>query len=243
LTLRASGRYRILATSYAAGKTGSYSLALRRGSAAGPRPNAPTAAPVTGRVAAGTSTGAGGRVFGVSVGLSTYPNARNNLPYTADDAFVDVGARTEAEARGLGLRETTPLTLEKRPHRYGDSLLAAPVAGARAGCAALLRAAAGARPARGSVTAAFVVEQGLSGRGILTAVNAGGPFEEAVVLDTGREAGVTVAPDSTLGRSVRAPAARWRLRVRHAGTPVETVHLGEVAALERRIAEWIRGAR
>src|SRR5688500_7431680 len=95
----------------------------------------------------------------------------DDSPYTADDAFVDVGARTEAEARGLGLRETTPLTLEKRPHRYGDSLLAAPVAGARAGCAALLRAAAGARPARGSVTAAFVVEQGLSGRGILTAVN------------------------------------------------------------------------
>ena len=167
----------------------------------------------------------------------------DDSPFTSDDAFVDVGARTEAEARALGLRETTPLTLEKRPHRYGDSLLAAPVAGARAACAALLRAVGATRPARGSVTAAFVVEQGLAGRGILTAVNAADPFEEVVLLDTGREAGIAITPDSALGRSVRAPASRWRLHVRHAGTPVETVHLGEVAALERRIADWIGGAR
>lgn len=99
LTLRASGRYRIMATSYAAGKTGSYSLALRRGSAAAPRPNTPVAPPVTGRVAAGS--GGGGRVLGVFVGISTYPNARNNLPYTADDA-----RRTQAAmVRGAGMRE------------------------------------------------------------------------------------------------------------------------------------------
>jgi hypothetical protein len=96
LVLRTSGRYRIMATSYAAGKTGTYQLSLRRsgsGTVATPRP-----APSTGRVA----TGSGGRVFGVFVGISTYPNARNNLPYTAEDA-----RRTQAAmVRGAGMRES-----------------------------------------------------------------------------------------------------------------------------------------
>ena len=94
LTLRATGRYRILATSYASGKTGAYTLSLRRGTATATRPGAPP--PPTGRVAAGS----GGRVFGVFVGISTYSNPRNNLPYTADDA-----RRTQAAMiRGAGMR-------------------------------------------------------------------------------------------------------------------------------------------
>jgi putative aminopeptidase FrvX len=62
-------------------------------------------------------------------------------PFTSDDAYVDVGARSAEEARALGIRETTPFVVAKRPHPYGDSLLAAPVAGKRAGCAALVAAA------------------------------------------------------------------------------------------------------
>lgn len=166
-----------------------------------------------------------------------------DIPFTADDAFIDVGARTAAEARALGLRETTPLVLAKRPHRYGDSLLAAPAAGRRAACAALAVAARAARSARGSVTVAFVVEQGLSARGLLTAINVEGPFDEIVLLDTGTGAGIAVDADSALGLAAGKPAARWRLHVRHSGTPVETVHLGEVAALERRVTDWMGGTR
>jgi hypothetical protein len=91
LTLRASGRYRILATSYQAGKTGDYELALRRATAA-----------VAGRPAPGGAAASGtGRVFGVFVGISNYGGRASNLPYTADDAR----RAHQAMARGVGMRE------------------------------------------------------------------------------------------------------------------------------------------
>ena len=182
-------------------------------------------------------------VVGVRSVHLTRGRTGTDAPFTADDAYIDVGARSAEEARALGLRETTPLVLAKRPHRYGDSLLAAPAAGVRAACAALLAAARSARASRGTVTVAFVVEQGLGARGLLTAANAGGPFDEIVLLDTGSEAGVVAAADSSLGRRAGAPVARWRLHARHTGTAVETVHLGEVVGLERRVAAWIGGSR
>ena len=72
LTLPASGRYRIMATSYETGETGGYRLTLRRGAATRPTPAA--------------TTGGDGRVFGVFVGISNYGGRANNLMYTADDA-------------------------------------------------------------------------------------------------------------------------------------------------------------
>ncbi|MBA2626414.1 MAG: hypothetical protein H0U85_00215, partial [Gemmatimonadales bacterium] len=62
-------------------------------------------------------------------------------PFTADNAYVDLGARSGAEVSLLGVRMLSPVALAKRPHRYGDSLLAAPSAGRRAACAALVIAA------------------------------------------------------------------------------------------------------
>lgn len=167
-----------------------------------------------------------------------------DAPFTSDDAFVDVGARTGDEARALGVRETTPLTLAKRPHTYGDRLLGAPVAGRRAACAALLRSARDTRPARGTVTIAFVVEQGLSARGLQTAANTTGPYAGTLLLDAGpADSALAVRVDSAAGRLVGGPAERLILRVRHAGTPVETVQLDDLAALERRLRSWIGGGR
>ena len=57
-------------------------------------------------------------------------------PFTVDDAYIDVGVGSRAEVAGLGIAVLAPVTLAKRPHRYGDGLLAAPVAGRRAACAA-----------------------------------------------------------------------------------------------------------
>lgn len=166
----------------------------------------------------------------------------DDAPFTSDNAYVDVGATTEAEARALGIRETSPVLLAKRPHAYGDSLIAAPVMGRRTACAALVRAAA-TRPA-GSLVVAFVVEQGLSARGLQTVVNTLGPFDETVLLDAGAaDSAVSVARDSTLGGRAGPRAERWRLRTRHGGTPVESVHLGDAFALERRLASWIGTAR
>jgi hypothetical protein len=96
LTLRAAGRYRVMATTYAAGKTGAYRLSLRRGAAApvAARPNQPAPA--------GPAPGGGAqRVFGVFVGISNYGGRATNLPYTADDAR----RAQQALARGVGMRD------------------------------------------------------------------------------------------------------------------------------------------
>jgi hypothetical protein len=95
LRLRASGRYRILATSYAAEKTGSYRVSLRRATGGGPVVTRP---PVT--------AGAG-RVFGVFVGISNYGGRANNLMYTADDARH----MYEAMQRGAGMRTADAVVL------------------------------------------------------------------------------------------------------------------------------------
>ena len=68
--LQESGRYRVGATSYGAGESGSYQLTLRLEDGAAPL------RPAT----------SGGRIRGVFVGISDYPGEANDLPYTADDA-------------------------------------------------------------------------------------------------------------------------------------------------------------
>src|SRR2546422_9070916 len=60
--------------------------------------------------------------------------------FTVDNAYVDVGATSATEARALGIDVLDPVAAAKRPHVYGDRLLAAPVVGRRATCAALAAA-------------------------------------------------------------------------------------------------------
>ena len=192
-----------------------------------------------------TAWGARGPVPAVVAVRSTHLTRGRTVedaPFTSDNAFVDVGARSENEVRSLGIRVTTPITAAKRPHRYGRSKLAAPVAGRRAACAALIRASTE-RP-RGTVVIAFVVEQGLGMRGLFTAVNALGPFDDVVMVDGGAgDEPVGIGADTVAAGGARLPIARWRLRTRFGGTPVETVDLGDAEQLERRLAAWIGGSR
>ena len=165
--------------------------------------------------------------------------------FTVDSGLVDVGAGSLAEVDSLGIRPLAPVTLHKRPHRYGRDLLAAPAAGRRAACAALVVAARRAAveremiPRRQSVVIAFVVEQELSARGLATIANAMGPFEETVVVDgaDGGAAGVAERWPS-LGRVVVKS-----LPVRYPGTAVETVALPDAERLATELAAWIRGSR
>jgi putative aminopeptidase len=166
--------------------------------------------------------------------------------FTVDSALVDVGAGSKAEVEALGIRALAPVTLTKRPHRYGAGLIAAPAAGRRAGCAALLvaarRAAAeqGMIPRRESVVIAFVVEHELSTRrGLGTVANSAGPFQ-ASVLVAGDSAGAAEATGRwpSLGTVAAMPVP-----ARYAGSAVETVALSEVERLSAELAAWIRGAR
>jgi putative aminopeptidase FrvX len=178
-------------------------------------------------------------VVGVRSIHLTRRRAADDPPFTFDDAYVDVGVRSADEARALGIRVTAPLVLERRPTRYGSDLVAAPAIGTRSACAALVHAA-DASP-RGTVVIAFVVEQGLSARGLRTIGHEHGPFSETLLLDAG------VVDQPVVSDSVRQPDAtsglgrlvRWRLRDRFDGWPVETIAMTDVGNLAARLRAWI----
>jgi putative aminopeptidase FrvX len=169
-------------------------------------------------------------------------------PFTADDAFVDLGAATDREVAGLGVGILSPVAVTKRPHRYGANKLAAPMAGRRAACAALLAATRhavaeqGMVPLRGTTVVAFVVEQQLGARGLLTLATNRGPFEETRVADDAagagqlKNAGLPEGPRAALGR-----LGGWEIATGYAGTAVETVGLGQVEQVSTTIAAWLRG--
>ncbi|HEX8697053.1 MAG TPA: caspase family protein [Longimicrobium sp.] len=122
--MRAAGRYRVVATSYRRGETGSYTLAVRSGGAARvspptrpavdrPRqPATPTRPGAGGRVASGRQrgTGRGGRVLGVFVGISDYGGRANDLRYTARDAAT----MRDALVRGVGMSPSDAIVLTDR---------------------------------------------------------------------------------------------------------------------------------
>jgi putative aminopeptidase FrvX len=190
-----------------------------------------------------------GPVPGVVAVRSTHlarGRSANDEPFSIDQAYLDVGAASPAEAEKLGVAVLSPVTLAKRPHRYGQDLLAAPIAGRRGACAALAGAAieAAVSPAPGQTVIAFTVESRITRRGILTLGNALGPFSETLIADGGDEdpGQLAESADTTLSAARFGRASVWSLPRRYGGSPVETIALQDVASLERRLARRIGGA-
>jgi len=141
----------------------------------------------------------------------------NEAPFTVDNAYVDVGAASRDEVLALGISLLTPVSLTKRPQRYGNGLLAAPNAGRRAACAALATAALAKPRVRGTVVVAFTVQSLYADTaGLKTIVNLQGPFTEA--------------------RMVTVPS-------KYGETTVETVALKDVADVTADIVKWIGGSQ
>ncbi|HEV8380893.1 MAG TPA: hypothetical protein VGQ29_04870 [Gemmatimonadales bacterium] len=164
-----------------------------------------------------TLFGRKGAVPGVVAVRSTHLTrgrpSRDEPPFTVDNAYVDVGAASRDEVLALGINILTPLALTKRPHRYGDRLLAAPSAGRRAACAALASAALSRPRVRGTVVVAFTVQSLYADTaGLKTVLNVQGPFADA--------------------RLVTVPST-------FAETAVETVRLRDVDALMADIVRWM----
>jgi len=138
-------------------------------------------------------------------------------PFSVDNAYVDVGATSRDEVTALGLGVLTPVSLTKRPHRYGNRLLAAPNAGRRSACAALAAAALSKPRVRGTVVVAFTVQSLYADTAGLKAVqNLQGPFEVTRMV--------------TLISAYRETAA-------------ETVALRDVDALVADLVRWIGGGQ
>jgi putative aminopeptidase len=185
-----------------------------------------------------------------SIHLTRGRSAATDLPFTVDDAYLDIGAASRSQVTALGVQVLSPVTLAKRPHPYGKGLLAAPAVGRRAACAALLLAAeqsvvrAKLIP---PVTVGFAVEQEISERGLATLANELGPFDETVLVDSrgGKRGALEQGSDSsTAARWPRlGRVTRWFLPVSYAGTPVETVALADADSLRSALVRWIGGDR
>ena len=170
-----------------------------------------------------TLFGRRGAVPGVVAVRSTHLTrgrpSRDEPPFTVDNAYVDVGASSRDQVLGLGIAMLTPVSLAKRPHRYGErgGLLAAPNAGRRPACAALASAALSRPRVSGTVVVAFTVQSLYAdSAGLKTVVNLQGPFTEA--------------------RLVTVPS-------KFPDTTVETVGLKDVDALRADLVKWIGGSQ
>ena len=170
-----------------------------------------------------TVFGRRGAVPGVVAVRSTHLTrgrpARDEPPFTVDNAYVDVGASSRDQVLGLGIGMLSPVSLAKRPHRYGDrgALLAAPNAGRRAACAALASAALARPRVSGTVVVAFAVQSLYADSvGLKTVVNLQGPFSDT--------------------RMVTVPS-------KFGETTVETVATKDVSALMADVVKWMGGAR
>ena len=170
--------------------------------------------------------------------------------FTVDSAYVDIGAASASEVAAAGVGVLNSVAITKRLQRYGSDLLAAPVAGRRTACAALVLAARGAAARQGmvprgeSVLVAFVVEQDLLARGLATVANTRGPFTETVIVDgnAGSPGAVSRSADTLAARFPALGAVtRWSLGARYSGTMVETTSMRGADSLERALDRWIGG--
>ncbi len=168
-----------------------------------------------------TVFGARGAVPGVVAVKSTHltrgrvgPSTSDPV-FTVDNAYVDVGATSAAEAQGLGIALLAPVSLAKRPHLYGERLLAAPAAARRAACAALAAAVQAKPKVKGTVVVAFTVQSLYASNAGLASVKAlQGPFDDI--------------------KTAALPA-------RYGDTAVETVALADADRLVREIVQWMEG--
>jgi hypothetical protein len=95
------GRYRVVATSYAAGETGAYTLKLNRGM------STPTQSYADQLVNGNGDTGES-RIFGIFMGIADYPGEVNDLPYTDRDAQTVFNAMRD----GAGMRPSDGVILQ-----------------------------------------------------------------------------------------------------------------------------------
>lgn len=167
--------------------------------------------------------------------------ANDETPATIENMYVDIGARTKAEAERMGVDVLDPVVRDWPEWTFADAV-AGPAAGKRAGCAAIAAvASANDRSANGETVYLLSAQKGFGWAGLTGAIARIGRVDSLYVVDT------DVGGARTTAHAVKAP---WPavgsldvgtvlgigLATRYAGTLAETVREPDLVTLYRAVA-------
>ncbi|MDE2262733.1 MAG: M20/M25/M40 family metallo-hydrolase [Gammaproteobacteria bacterium] len=159
---------------------------------------------------------AGGALDGAFAGLSIHLAPRRLEPpgmTHIDELYLDIGARSAAQARAAGADLLDPVTLAQPPVTVGADDEAGAGAGDRFGWEALLEVARNLERSRvsGTTTIAFVTQQWLGGRGLVR-LSTELPADEMIFVgritpqtSAGATAGATATPEPGEGVLIGVP--------------------------------------
>lgn len=189
----------------------------------------------------------GGRVPAVAVVKSTHlqrgrnPNAP---PTTLEDMWVDVGAKSRADVKQLGIEILDPVVRESQGWDY-ENFVAGHLAGIRVGCAAVASAATG-QVTSGETIFLLTTLRSFGHDGLEAALRSLGRLDQVTLLDQTTEAAATGVSPNVLQRQVEKPPylpestgltslTILSPRARFAGSLVESVALEDAAALRAEV--------
>lgn len=154
----------------------------------------------------------------------------DTLVVSVDDMWVDIGARSAAEARARGIEMLDPIVREWPSWRYGE-FVAGPGAASRAGCAAVA-AASRQTPASGETVYILAAQSAFNHVGLAAALAALGSADTVTLVDP------SIGDTTESVQSRRAMALPFNLP---AGVRVQaTVVLGARSAFRGTLAESVQ---
>jgi putative aminopeptidase FrvX len=115
------------------------------------------------------------------------PDPPDRPPFRLDDAWIDVGAESAAEAEALGVRLLDPVALIRRPVRLAGGRIAGPSARLKGACLAAVTAARtlAAAPGPGTTVFAWTAGDFINGLGLVHLVRTRGPFDRVLRMSPG----------------------------------------------------------
>jgi putative aminopeptidase FrvX len=167
--------------------------------------------------------------------------ANDETPSTIENLWVDVGARTKAEAERMGVDLLNPVVRDWPEWTFADQV-AGPAAANRAGCAAIAAAASNNRSTLGETVFIISTQKSFNWSGLTSAIARLGRVDTLVIVD-GDVGGQRTAP-----HSVRAPwpalgsldigtVLAIGVQSRYDGTLAESVKEDEIETLHRAVAQ------
>jgi len=191
----------------------------------------------------------GGRVPGVVAvanGHFAAQHRADTLAATMDDLWIDVGASSAAQAASAGVSILDPLTIERPAWTY-ETFAAGPAAGARAGCAAVVSAAAPDQVSHGETFFVISAQRSYNWLGLNQLLASVGRVQMLAVVGDGVDERMATAGGRG-GRgggrgggvpgAARADSARMITpRVRYARSTVESISANDLRQLRAQVSD------